>query len=108
MARIRALLDPGPAHSLSPKENLAAAEGLLVHLDDGDVDKCFVIKKLIAEHTQEARKDPRLMLKAPSTADWINAEVSRWADHPGQFLVTHTVDAQNSFGVKLRARYQCS
>jgi hypothetical protein len=46
-------------------------------------------------------------LKAPSTADWLNADTGRWRDHPGYFLVTHTVDAENSFGAKLRANYQC-
>jgi hypothetical protein len=46
-------------------------------------------------------------LKAPSTADWSNAETARWKDHPGSFLVNHTVDAQNSYGAKIRAKYQC-
>lgn len=46
-------------------------------------------------------------LKAPSTADWSDAVTARWRDHPGYFLVTHTVDAQNSFGAKLRTNYQC-
>ncbi len=46
-------------------------------------------------------------LKAPSTADWSNANSARWSGHPGYFLVSHTVDAQNSFGAKIRANYQC-
>ena len=46
-------------------------------------------------------------LKAPSTASWSSGEAGRWRDHPGQFLISYTVDAQNSFGAKLRNVYQC-
>lgn len=46
-------------------------------------------------------------LKAPSTADWGTARTGRWTNHPGYFLVEQTVDAQNSFGAKLRASYEC-
>jgi hypothetical protein len=46
-------------------------------------------------------------LKAPSTADWVEHEIGRWRGHPGYFLVTYTVDAENSFGAKLRNSYQC-
>jgi hypothetical protein len=46
-------------------------------------------------------------LKAPSTADWSLGEVGRWSGHPGYFLVRYRVDAQNSFGAKLRGHYEC-
>ena len=46
-------------------------------------------------------------LKAPSTADWLGSNTARWRDHPGYFLTNYTVDAQNSFGAKLRGQYQC-
>jgi len=46
-------------------------------------------------------------LKAPSTADWTGPATGLWKDHAGYFLVTYTVDAQNSFGAKLRSSYQC-
>jgi hypothetical protein len=46
-------------------------------------------------------------LKAPSSADWGAETTNLWADHPGYFLITYVVDAQNSFGAKLRNNYQC-
>ena len=46
-------------------------------------------------------------LKAPSTADWSRGESGKWRDHPGYFLVRYAVDAENSFGAKLRNRYEC-
>ncbi len=46
-------------------------------------------------------------LKAPSTADWGTVQVGRWDKHPGYFIVDYTVDAQNSFGAKLREIYEC-
>jgi hypothetical protein len=48
-----------------------------------------------------------LSLKAPSTADWGNKAAGRWDGHPGFFLVDYTVDAQNSFGAKLRSTFEC-
>ena len=46
-------------------------------------------------------------LKAPSTASWSSGEAFRWRDHLGQFLIRYTVDAENSFGAKLRNTYEC-
>ncbi len=46
-------------------------------------------------------------LKSPASADWMSPTVGKWANHPGYFLVRQTVDAQNSFGAKLRDAYEC-
>jgi hypothetical protein len=46
-------------------------------------------------------------LKAPSTAEWSFKEAGRWRNHPGYFLVRYSVDAQNSFGAKLRSNFEC-
>lgn len=77
--------------------------------------KGFEVMKLKAWDAPLANSTARVMckeaiasrLKAPSTADWGDGESARWKDHPGYFLVTHTVDAENSFGAKLRSSYQC-
>jgi hypothetical protein len=42
-------------------------------------------------------------LKAPSTADFNSSAVGG-----GTWTVTGTVDAENSFGAKVRTNYQCS
>ena len=53
-------------------------------------------------------------LKAPSTADFPNCYSSTEAAHtnragmPGGYIVTTYVDAQNSFGAKLRGYYMCA
>ena len=57
--------------------------------------------EILCKHTIESH------LKAPSTADWFHASTARWRNHPGYFLSTQTVDAQNSFGAKLRVSYEC-
>jgi len=46
-------------------------------------------------------------LKSPASADWMSPTVGQWTNHPGYFLVRQTVDAQNSFGAKLRDSYEC-
>jgi hypothetical protein len=46
-------------------------------------------------------------LKAPASADWISTEAGRWAKHPGYYIVDIVVDAMNSFGGKLRSKYEC-
>jgi hypothetical protein len=46
-------------------------------------------------------------LKAPATADLRLDRAVQWENHPGYFLATYTVDAENSFGAKLRNRFEC-
>jgi hypothetical protein len=74
-----------------------------------DVEKMKAWNEPMAEITAEV--DCKLFiksnLKAPSTADWLSPSTGRWSGHPGYFLVTQTVDAQNSFGAKIRSSYQC-
>jgi len=50
----------------------------------------------------------RDMLKAPATADFsgpLNTVVMR--DGDDEYIVNGTVDAENSFGAKLRSTYHC-
>jgi hypothetical protein len=59
-------------------------------------------KRLDAGRTCENFVKDRL--KAPSTADFGDRDVSGSA---GTYTVTSTVDADNSFGAKLRSNYTC-
>jgi hypothetical protein len=47
----------------------------------------------------------RESLKAPSTADFGELNASRTG---GEWIVTGTVDAENSFGAMLRSDFQCT
>ena len=46
-------------------------------------------------------------LKAPSSADFAFFDFRSQALPDNQYVITANVEAQNSFGVKLRNRYRC-
>ena len=54
----------------------------------------------VAEYQVIAQDAVKNKLKAPSTADFDNLKVVKSKD--GSVLISGTVDAQNSFGAKLR------
>jgi hypothetical protein len=78
-------------------------------------DKAIDVAKMQAWNSTGAILDAQVVcrmgiesrLKAPSTANWSRAESGKWRDHPGYFLVRYSVDAENSFGAKLRNNYEC-
>lgn len=49
----------------------------------------------------------REQLKAPSTAEFSEQRYGK-GEQPGRWLVAGAVDAQNSFGAKLRNQWQCA
>lgn len=54
----------------------------------------------VAEYQVIAQDAVKKKLKAPATADFDNLKVLK--DKSGSVLITGTVDAQNSFGAKIR------
>lgn len=72
-----------------------------VSIANGDGDDYDVNNSAVAiRHCEDAIKE---RLKAPSTAEFDST-----AAGSGTWTVTGTVDAENSFGAKLRSTYQCS
>ncbi|QYM63489.1 hypothetical protein [Microbacterium sp. Se5.02b] len=72
-----------------------------ISIASGDDDDYDVNNSSVAiRHCEDAIKE---RLKAPATAEFVSA-----ATGSGTWTVSGTVDAENSFGAKLRSTYQCS
>ncbi|MES9636699.1 hypothetical protein [Megasphaera elsdenii] len=78
-------------------------QGVKVYASDNkicDLADVTLTDAQVAEYQVIAQNTVKDRLKAPSTADFDNIKVVKSKD--GSVLITGTVDAQNSFGAKLR------
>jgi hypothetical protein len=81
---------------------------------------CAPTPEMTAEHESwdachEAQQYISAALKAPTTAEFPSCvhrdeltHIDRMGDKPGGYAVTTYVDAENSFGAKLRSYYACA
>lgn len=78
-------------------------QGVKVYASDNkicDLADVTLTDAQVAEYQVIAQDAVKNKLKAPSTADFDNLKVLK--DKSGSVLITGTVDAQNSFGAKIR------
>lgn len=78
-------------------------QGVKVYVSDNkicDLADVTLTDAQVVEYQVIAQNAVKNKLKAPSTADFDNLKVMK--DKSGSVLITGTVDAQNSFGAKIR------
>ena len=84
-------------------EAIENQQGVKVYASDNkicDLADVTLTDAQVAEYQVIAQDAVKNKLKAPSTADFDNLKVLK--DKSGSVLITGTVDAQNSFGAKIR------